>query len=485
MSTQFRSRIKSVVNYGTESKSVGTCCYTNGTSESLSFYECFVKNGTFITGTDASCPNQGELKTCYACAFLTLSQKLQVIENSQILDENPTWGTKTVTECECFRVGGNLSKIDPNNVTRDIRIPKACCYLEYNANGFPIGITCENVCSEKECSLKGITFENGTLKNTPVYTSNSLCSEVECSENNIPLARFAEIVAGSSSYATFDIGACFNLTKNSDGYTYDCSLDMLHNCSGYWISPDFGNNNTIFCNTQYAPQVPIVESGRIIEPESMSEASFDALNLEIGDEYHGGIYIGKFQPNSPASKVYGSLNLTNGVEMYYDDKTPRETYSKWALIVDKNEYYTNLISEQELEYSIPSTSNSDGFYNTYGDKQSFFGLNFKTLNTVKGFVRRGFADYYLPSIIEIYFLANAIRNNSTLLSKLGNPQKLTSSSIFFEDITSNKTKNYKFNNNIFVYGQVINTNNGNFGKTMLVSGGAKSNLRFFRKVILT
>ena len=171
--------------------------------------------------------------------------------------------------------------------------------------------------------------------------------------------------------------------------------------------------------------------------------------------------------------------------MYYDDKTPRETYSKWALIVDKNEYYTNLISEQELEYSIPSTSNSDGFYNTYGDKQSFFGLNFKTLNTVKGFVRRGFADYYLPSIIEIYFLANAIRNNSTLLSKLGNPQKLTSSSIFFEDITSNKTKNYKFNNNIFVYGQVINTNNGNFGKTMLVSGGAKSNLRFFRKVILT
>jgi hypothetical protein len=37
MSTQFRSRVKSVVNFGSDLKAIGTCCFTNGTSEELSF----------------------------------------------------------------------------------------------------------------------------------------------------------------------------------------------------------------------------------------------------------------------------------------------------------------------------------------------------------------------------------------------------------------------------------------------------------------
>lgn len=485
MSTQFRSRVKSVVDFGSDLKSVGTCCYSNGTSESLSFYECFVKNGTFLPGTDVSCPQQGELVTCYACAFLTPAEKNQVIANPNILTNNISLGVKQVTQCECTRVGGNTSSLDPNNPTRDIRLPKACCYLSYDVEGFPIGITCENVCTAKECSLKGITFENGSLKNTPVFTGDSLCSEVECEQSNILPARFAKITTGSEANSIFDIGTCYELTKNTGGYSYSCDLTPLHDCFGYWISSDYGTNDTIFCGNSYAPQTPIIEDGRIIEPETMSESAFDALNLQIGDSYKGGIYIGKYTPSSSSCKVYGSLNLQTPEERYYNDITPRDGSNKCALIVDIKNINTSFIAKDETNFVMPQTSLSDGFYNTYGNKSDFYGLSFKTLNTIKGFVRNGFADYYMPSILELSFLANSIRNNPTLLEKLNITTSLCSSSIFFEDITSNQTKKYIFNDIIFSYGQVINTNGFGFGQIILVPSTSKSDIRMFRKVILT
>jgi hypothetical protein len=485
MSTQFRSRVKSVVNFGSDLMAIGTCCFTNGTSEELSFYECFIKNGTFIAGTNAECPNQGELVSCYACSYLTPSQKIAVINDSSILTNNNTIGVKQVTLCECTRIGGNISAQDPNNPGRDIRIPKACCYMDYDGAGFPIGITCENVCSEKECSLKGITFENGQLKNTPLFTSNSLCSEVECEPNAITSNNFAKIATGKESNSIFDIGTCYTLTRNDSGFSYSCEINMLHNCNGYWISSSYGENNTIFCGNSYAPQLPIVETARVIEPESMSEAAFDALNIQIGDSYKGGIYIGKYIPSSSLCKVYGSLNLQSPEEKYYDDSTPRDGNQTCALIVDINNINTNLLTTEEISSSVPQTSLSDGFYNTYGNKTDFFGLDFVTVNTIKGRIRTGFADYYIPSILELAFLANSIRNNSSLLDKLDITNSLSSSSIFFEDITSSKTNKFNFSNIIFSYGQIINSNAFEFGQMLLVPGTNKSDIRLFRKVILT
>lgn len=485
MSTQFRSRVKSVVDFGSDLKAVGTCCFTDSSSEQLSFYECFIKNGTFISGINAECPNQGELVNCYACAYLSQNEKLSVIANSSILNGNTTLGVKSVTECECIRIGGNTSPLDPNNSGRDIRIPKACCYMDYDGEGFPIGITCENVCSEKECSLKGITFENGQLKNTPLYTSDSLCSGVECQPSQITSARFAKIATGKESNAIFDIGTCYNLTRNDSGYSYSCEINMLHNCNGYWISSEFGDNNTIFCGNSYAPQLPTIQSGRIIEPESMSESTFDSLNLNIGDSYKGGIYIGKYIPSSSSCKVYGSLNLKTPEEKYYDDNSPRDGNQKCALIVDINNINTNIISNIELSSSIQTTSLSDGFYNTYGNKSDFFGLDFVTFNTIRGRIRTGFADYYIPSILEISFLTNSIRNNPNLNDKLNITNKLTSSSVFFEDLTSLKTNKYNFDGIVFTYGQVINSNDTTFGQIILVPGNVKTDIRLFRKVILT
>lgn len=487
MSIQFRSRVKSVVDFGADLKHVGTCCYTDATSESITFYECFIKNGTFIPGLNASCPEQGSLGNCFSCAYLTTSQRQQVIANPSILTSNPTWGTKTVTECECNRIGGKFhptNAIDPNVPGRDIRIPKGCCFFEYNESGFPIGITCDNVCSEKECSLRGSPYDNGNLRHNSVYHPDALCSTVACNPTTIQANFFADMALGSKSYASFDIGACYELSKDTAGYTYECNLKTLHDCPGYWISPNYGENSVIMCDNPYAPQTPVISDGRAVEPEIMNESDFDLLGIQVGDEYKGGYYIGKFITNSSSSPVYGSLNLQGPVEQYYNDNTPRDIYTKWALIVDYTDYNTSLMTSSEMSARVPVTSNSDGFYTCYGNKTDFFGYGLSTINSAKGMIRNGFPDYYVPSIIELYYLANAIRNNPDLELKLGIENKLTSSSIFFENISSLQSGKYSFNGIVFSYAQTINTSRPDFGQTVLMPGTSNGTIRFFRKVIL-
>lgn len=529
-SVQFRSRVKSVIDFGPDLKNVGTCCFTDGSSQSLSFYECFSQNGTFIAGENATCPDQGDIGTCYACAYLTAAQKQQVIDtNGAILTSNPTWGTREVTRCECNRLGGQFGATgDPNYPNRDARIPKACCSLEYNANNFPIGITCENVCSPKECSLKGIVkysfgaccdllgntctygpitdcpinspthkfYENSQCtpnicltgqsssqvpRHYPVYTANKLCSEVNCSTSTLSFNSYSSMILGQDSQFGFDIGPCYELVELGSGLTYNCDLKVLHECNGYWVPPSL-SDNILLCDNEYKPQAPLKSAGRVIEPEFMKESDFDSLNLNIGDEYKGGYYIGKY---SVDSTVYGSLNFTDAEERYYEDVYPRDEYKKWVLIVDFADYVFSVMDRGELDFSAPKTSPVDGFYNCYGNKKDFSGINTRSLNTVINTQKNGFMDFYVPSIVELYYLTNTIKNNTGLFNKLSINSNLTSSTIFFEDLTSSNTGKYNFDGTVFTYGQNLNINDFRFGKTSLVPGYQKYYVRLFRKIILT
>jgi len=528
MSTQFRSRIKSVVDYGSDLKAVGTCCFSDGTSQSLSFYECFVKNGTYIPGQNVTCPDQGEIGTCYACAYLTPSQRSSVIStNGGILTNNPTWGTKSVTGCECTRIGGQLgSTSDPIYPNRDVRIPKSCCYLAYDNNNFPVGITCENVCSEKECSLKGISYDSSSTivygaccntqntscvygpasectgstskfypnklcsndicssdpepNSTPIYNGNKLCSETDCNVSNINFENYAKMVMGKNAVFNFELGPCYELIQTESGYSYTCDIKMLHNCQGYWVPPDL-SEDILLCDNPYKPQTPQKVEGRFIEPEYMYESVFDSLGLTAGDEYKGGYYIGKYQVDGT---IYGSLNLSYPVEQYYDDDQPRDQYRKWVIIADYVDYNYSLIDKEEMQFAASNTSTNDGFYNCYGNRLNFNGINTRSINTIVRTIKNGFPDFYIPSINELYFLAYSIKNNENLRNKLNMSNNLTSSSIFFEMLTSFTTKQYNFNGTIFTYGQNMNYGENRFGRTFLVPGNQKSYVRLFRKIIL-
>ncbi len=485
MSIQFRSRVKSVKDFGSDLKKIGTCCYTDGTSDQITFYECFINNGTFLVGDNVSCPQQGEIGNCFACSYLTFDQKIQVANNPAVLGANPDWGKATTSQCECSRIGGVFHPTNPLNLLGiDARIPQSCCYFAYDASGFPIGITCENVCSERECSLRGITFNDGTLRNVPVYNSSETCATSNCSTSGLTDFLYKQMAVGAASTTTEDVGACFDLTKITSGFSYECNLSFKDDCFGYWISPETEEDGFVFCNSSFSPENPTKLANRKIEPYSMSEVDFDLLGLTSGDEFQGGIYIGKFTVNSSSSKVYGSLNLKEPVEQHYNDTTPRDVYSKWALIVDKYDYYAVYMSPEEQTSTMPNTSLSDGFYNCYGDRINFYGHGTKLINTITGQIRRGFADYYIPSIIELYYLSNKINKDSSLKTKLNIKNKLASSSIFYENILSNSSEKYSFNGHVFVYGQNF-TNTTKFGYTVLMPTDTNVYLRLFRKVILT
>jgi hypothetical protein len=214
----------------------------------------------------------------------------------------------------------------------------------------------------------------------------------------------------------------------------------------------------------------------------MSESAFDALNLSIGDEYKGGYYLGKYVVDE---NVYGSLNLTPPEERYYEDDSVRDESKKWALIVDYIDYAFSVMDKGELDYSAPRTSNTDGFYNCYGNGSSFFGMNTKSMQTIVSTIKNGFADFYIPSINELYFIAFSIKNNPDIFEKLSINNNLTSSSIFFENITSQKSNTYNFNGTVFTYGQNLNIDAFDFGTTVLVPGFQKSYIRLVRKIVLS
>lgn len=73
MTVQFRSRIPSVIDYATEIKSVGVCCYLDGitmTSVQSTQIECYALKGNFQFGNinDISCDTVAELGCCCSCS---------------------------------------------------------------------------------------------------------------------------------------------------------------------------------------------------------------------------------------------------------------------------------------------------------------------------------------------------------------------------------------------------------------------------------
>ena len=88
--------------------------------------------------------------------------------------------------------------------------------------------------------------------------------------------------------------------------------------------------------------------------------------------------------------------------------------AKWALIVEPYTYRTSFLNETEPRILLPHSklSKYDGFYNCYGNA-GFGGLRSSLTNSVLGRNRRGFPDYYLPSIQELMFFAFQINDFST------------------------------------------------------------------------
>jgi hypothetical protein len=502
MSVQFRSRIKSAIDYSDKLNSYGVCCDKAGSKDYKSFYECFTEGGLYVAGVSGSidsvqCPQPDiRLGCCCACSYVD-SGGFEFMQPYP--PTNPYLGSGTrnnVTKCECDRLGGKWTEGNcPNSLTSsnlntyciqnidgtviDSRYPRACCHIGFDPiTGFPTGVECTDVCTAADCSLLSTeeypaSFD--TTKRCEVQLTTSTKGNANCSAN--PLLLMA---TGSQLYdgMNLEVGSCFTLEENTDGdFEYNCALTPKLLCNEYWVAPQ--DSNEIYCDNKLAPSDPVRINGRY-SVQTMSETTFDLKGLTPGDEYQGGIYIGKFKPslyNTTSSDVYGNINFENPSLGSFTSDDIGNSHKQWAIIVDPLTYDVSFLNNNEPDIQIP-TSLWDGYYNTYGNN-TFDGLQTSLMNTIKYQNRKGFIDYYLPSIYELYFYAAYLYRNNLSISKT----ILTSSTFNFKytNIGKNQTT---INGQRFVYGQILDSSSTDNYKTVLINKYRKQTALFFRKIVL-
>lgn len=506
MTLQFRSRIKSKFDYGAQLKTAGKCCF-DGLYESLTFLECFKRGGQFFQDPDAPCPSPSDKGYCCACSYLTNEQRADVIANlpysiDSTFFQNNFGIQSNVTKCECDRIGGNWHantldytlckkevQIDGTNKNIDVRIPMACCSLLLQDN-VPIGVTCQNVCGPRACSNLAIADSGGsdTFYDT-VYTENKTCgvpivsgvAGVECSTS----AFTTRMASFTPAFANDSYGPCYSLNDNGTDYSYDCTLTTEFQCDGYWIDPAIDGETVTYCGHRFEPVTPTL-SNNYVNTIEYTQAEFNSLGLQIGDEFQGGIYIGTFKPLKPnatnPSKVYGSMNFGTPQSIYVN-VTDESEYVKWAVIVNKSFLTTTLLTSNDVNITI-NTSYYDGYMNAYGSATSSPRLNSVTLNTIAGNIRNGFIDYYVPSIIEMMYFGEQIINNPQLLDIFDINGLFCSTSFLTDEyISTNPNGTSTFNGNNLLYSYNFSSGQ-NFGKSAVVGINNDVKLMLFRRIAI-
>lgn len=507
MTLQFRTRTRSIYDYGKDLKTVGTCCFANGTSANYTFVECFQKGGNFFPDENIICPERSERGYCCSCIYtseFTQNRFVSQLRSSNSPpDDNSIWDTldgiaSNITKCECDRIGGNWSEslpdpayticrknvsINGTSTQVDVRVPSACCHPFYGIT-FINGITCSNVCNARQCAnLVEIEAGSSDIYMDSIFNQYKLCGE-KINNSDVPFQcttnlNLSMMTQGSPVYEDQNFGACFTLDPVS--LEYSCRVTPHFDCDGYWVEQTDGS----FCNTKLAPK-NLTKSFDKLDPVKYTEQEFNSLNLQIGDEFQGGIYIGIFKPKktntTSASTVYGSLNFSNPISNTIDVSN-ESPYTKWAIIVNKNSITTNLFSmDESINPIVNFTSYYDGFMNCYGENLVTPGLMTSTINTIKERNRNGFMDYYIPSIIEMMFFAEQFKNNEILQYTFNFINNYFSTTIFTDKYCTNNFSNKNnFNEKYFLYGLNFGQNTG---KTTLTGINTYITMMLFRRIVI-
>jgi hypothetical protein len=510
MTIQFRTRTKSTINYSPELKSTGVCCDPLGEKSQKTFLECFQSGGNFYYGLidEINCPTVGATGCCCSCSANNFDEtEVYSTPPNYECDKPISLSTKgltdNVTECECNRIGGKwtegkcpssstfineaeaisfcLKQYEPGTIREttcnfDVRVPRSCCYIYTDELNIPIGITCSNVCTEQDC--ESLSFSSYSS----VYSPGKLCNGNLIPENNQANCASPSIAAlmvtKTENETNEPYGSCFETIKQNNGYTFSVSYTTEKKCKdGYWIETQ---GDLKIYDHLLKPSLPVKEGIRLIEPEQMSSIEFDSLNLSIGDFYKGGIYIGIYDLGSPISNLSSKLfvgrsenNKNIKIIKSTSNGSGNKNNERWVLLVEPQIYTTTFLEFNEpLNINFSKISLYDGFYNCYGNNLDFYGIKSLLINSITGKNRKGFIDFYIPSIFELEFFTNQYYSNDKLRDIIL-PSKLPCMS------SSLRTNN-------LIYSQYLNYGDfANFGAEIIAGLNQKLSLFFFRRIILT
>jgi len=446
MSTQFRSRIKTVAFYGEEESSQGGCCLPDGTKISATVSECNKQGGYFQLGEldTIQCPDRGLTGTCCACSYIkehdgNFDTFLDALDSGEagyntyylqsgqgILDQdlNPKrFGIKeNASQCECNRYGGNwfygpLSEITQlknlcNDYGTDVRVPGSCCHRTTNSDED----LCVNICTSLECGNLATPDYTPQYGGTRENDTHTLCGRVYNGNDPASCETGDGSDGGQQEQQRLPredvVGSCYEISITNNIFKHTCSRKTESDCdkvNGFW--PD----QSLSCDGSNGGLYPPTKSSGslIVDPPSVSSDTITTPN--IGEEYQGGIYIGTFEPGqsqiSYRNERTNSLTSDTARDYGYGQQS-----GKWAIILDPRFYGdpsdVTLLSERTSYRAMePSdkkkaypTSYYDGFYNTYGNNKDYLGPRSQLYNDIRSLTTKGFNDWYIPSIDELSFI---------------------------------------------------------------------------------
>jgi len=502
------------VDYSKVLNGIGVCCDKDGNKSLKAFYDCFNDGGNYFPSESLDAiecpPADAEKGCCCACSFV---ENLELLPypwdftlNTPALGTTPYYESGVIcniTRCECDRLKGKFTPsgeseviLSSDNIERycykevpeffsgaliDARYPRACCHIRRDPDtGYPTEVVCDNVCSQSDCAVLG------NSQNPAVYSEKASCGNylyldgsglnglAQCNSS----LKLSQMVNKSTDYTDVEYGSCYELEKNISGnLEYNCNIKPKSLCSGYWVLP---KNAAKYCNDVYTPNDP-VKVNNVYDVQKMTSTEFSSLNLNIGQEYQGGIYIGTFEPGTPVnpkgSALFGNINFGDPVVFTPENVGIGGSHKKWALFVDETPYSVPFIEEDEQDVNY-ETSLWDGYYNTYGDQKTFGGIKTKLTNSIRYKNRNGFIDYYLPSIHEIYFYWKYLIADKKPIV-FGN---YITSSIFNTKYINSQTNKFKINNNgLFYVGRMLE----DYRYSTVLSLKTKTLYAlFFRKIVI-
>lgn len=315
------------------------------------------------------------------------------------------------------------------------------------------------------------------FNNQPAYSITDVtsisCVRNSCQATVVPDIDICNNQIQGSCCSCVDIGNCIQTTQGNCN-----TLDGVFRAGGVCCSENDSLETCEDCTSLNCERNTPLRSVQIESTLPTDELTY----------YQDGLYVGIFEPGSPLNSEGSTINgrpFTGSAVNYKPNVVGYGTImKKWAIIVAPFDFELEPIKTKREQLEIIPASLYDGLWNTYGDSEIYYGIQSKSMETLRN--KSKFSGWYLPSKNELEFINLKINHGffiPEIFKSLNSAIYLTSTPFF--RVNADNTYNIEqqiFNNQAFMYGQSFKKSD--YGSIYLVPRTDKVNVRLIRRIEL-